>query len=112
MNEFIIADICGTKFAEINVCKNCLNKAVRKLYEENLSIFNKLEETQKEIRESHLYTFEEYFESNVNNYMFEATMSCMKNIEAILDKNGSVDEIKSLIVNLVTLGESTKLFDN
>lgn len=106
MNAIIVADICGNKSAEIDVCENCLNKEVRKLYEENVSIFSKIEKTQKEIRELHLYAFRAHFEHNVTEYMYEATMSCMKKIEEILAENGSVDEIRILIVNLATLIES------
>jgi hypothetical protein len=76
------------------------------------SIFNKLEKTQKEIRKLHLYAFREHFGHQVTKYMHEATMSCIKNIEAILAENGSVDEIRTLIVNLATLIESAELFNN
>lgn len=112
MSEIIIADICGHKSLEINVCKKCLNEEVRKLHEENASIFNKLEKAHKEMRELHSYAFKEYFEFNVNNQILEATKSCMKNIEVIITENGSVDEIKILIVDLTTLIESAVIISS
>jgi hypothetical protein len=99
----VSTELVEPDYKEINVCKNCLNGKVRELYAENLSLWEKLEDIMKGIKEMNIDAFKRHFWSPMNNYMYEETMACMKKIDALIDNNGSVDEIRKIIVYLEDL---------
>jgi hypothetical protein len=104
MNNIAKAKFLNDEKSQFKKCASCLDaKKIKKLYKKNENIFKKMSLSMKDIEELHIAIFTSHHSSKSISYRDKMTTFYQEKIEELINNEGSVKELKKLIIDFETM---------